>query len=102
MVSQVLVHSKLDMRILIAVSGSNDGSSDPVSAAASIPWPEGTVFRALSITENVHPPVVQLLEGARDFSDVQHAATTSPRIPWPAPSPNCRAGGSTPMVSARK
>ena len=74
MVSQVLVHSKLDMRILIAVSGSNDGSSDPVAVAASIPWPEGTVFRVLSIAENVHPPVVQLLEGARDVSDVRHAA----------------------------
>ena len=62
------------MRILIAVSGSNDGASDPVAAAASIPWPEGTVFRVLTIAENVHPPVLQLLEGARDVSDVQHMA----------------------------
>jgi nucleotide-binding universal stress UspA family protein len=62
------------MRILIAVSGSNDGSSDPVAAAASIPWPEGTEFRVLTIAENVHPPVVQLLAGARDVSDVQHTA----------------------------
>ena len=62
------------MRILIAVSGSNDGSSDPVSAAASIPWPEGTEFRVLTIVEDVHPPVVQLLERERDVSDVQHAA----------------------------
>ncbi len=74
MISQVLVHSKLDMRILIAVSGSNDGSSDPVAAAASIPWPEATEFRVLTIAENVHPPVVQLLEGARDVADVQHTA----------------------------
>ena len=62
------------MRILIAVSGSNDGASDPVAGAASIPWPEGTVFRVLTIAENVHPPVLQLLEGARDVSDVQHMA----------------------------
>jgi nucleotide-binding universal stress UspA family protein len=62
------------MRILIAVSGSNDGSSDPVVAAASFPWPQGTEFRALTIAENVHPPVVQLLEGARKVSDVQHTA----------------------------
>ena len=72
MVSQVLIHSKLDMKILIAVSGSNDGSSDPIAAAVSIPWPEGTVFRVLTIAEDVHPAVVQLLEGARDVSDVQH------------------------------
>jgi nucleotide-binding universal stress UspA family protein len=62
------------MKILIAVSGSNDGSSDPIAAAVSIPWPEGTVFRVLTIAENVHPPVVQLLESARDVSDVQHSA----------------------------
>ncbi|MCX6633312.1 MAG: universal stress protein [Candidatus Solibacter sp.] len=62
------------MRILIAVSGSNDGSSDPVAAAASIPWPEGTEFRVLTVVEGVHPPVAQLLEGARDVSDVQHTA----------------------------
>jgi hypothetical protein len=35
---RVLLDFKIDMRILIAVSGSNDGSSDPVAAAASIPW----------------------------------------------------------------
>lgn len=62
------------MKILIAVSGSNDGSADPVAVAASIPWPDGTAFRLLTIVENVHPPVVQLLEGARDVSDVQHTA----------------------------
>jgi nucleotide-binding universal stress UspA family protein len=62
------------MRILIAVSGSNEGASDPVAAAASIPWPEGTIFRVLTISENVHPPVLQLLEGARDVSDVQHTS----------------------------
>ena len=62
------------MRILIAVSGSNDGSSDPVAAATSIPWLEGTEFRVLTVAENVHPPVVQLLEHVRDVSDVQHAA----------------------------
>ena len=73
MVWDVLLHSKVDMRILIAVSGSNDGSSDPVAAAASIPWPEGTEFRVLTIAENVHPPVVQLLERVRDVSDVQHS-----------------------------
>jgi nucleotide-binding universal stress UspA family protein len=48
--------------------------SDPVAAAASIPWPKGTLFRVLTIAENVHPPIVQLLEGARDVSDVQHTA----------------------------
>ena len=69
-----LVYSKFGMRILIAVSGSNDGASDPVAAAASIPWPEGTVFRVLTIVENVHPPVLQLVEGARDVSDVQHTS----------------------------
>ena len=74
MVWDVLLHSKVDMRILIAVSGSNDGSADPVAAAASIPWPDGTEFRVLTIAENVHPPVVQLLAGARDVSDVQHTA----------------------------
>jgi nucleotide-binding universal stress UspA family protein len=62
------------MQILIAVSGSNDGSSDPVEAAASFPWPEGTVFRVLTIAEGVHPPVARLLEGARDVSDVQRTA----------------------------
>jgi len=62
------------MQILIAVSGSNNGSSDPVEVAASFPWPEGTAFRVLTIAESVHPPVVQLLERARDVSDVQHAA----------------------------
>jgi nucleotide-binding universal stress UspA family protein len=60
------------MRILIAVSGSNDGASNPVAAAASIPWPDGTVFRVLAIAEAVHPPVLQLLEGALDVSDVKH------------------------------
>lgn len=70
----MLIHSEAEMRILIAVSGSNDGSSDPVAAAASIPWPEGTEFRVLTIAENVHPPMTQLLEGARDVSDVQQAA----------------------------
>ena len=60
------------MKILIAVSGSNDGSSDPIAAAISIPWPEGTVFRVLTIAEGVHPPVMQLLEGVQDISDVQH------------------------------
>jgi nucleotide-binding universal stress UspA family protein len=60
------------MKILIAVSGSNDGSSDPIAAAVSIPWPEGTVFRVLTIAEGVHPPVMQLLEGVQDISDVQH------------------------------
>ncbi len=60
------------MKILIAVSGSNDGSSDPIAAAFSIPWPEGTVFRVLTIAEGVHPPVMQLLEGVQDISDVQH------------------------------
>jgi nucleotide-binding universal stress UspA family protein len=69
-----LLDFKIDMRILIAVSGNNDGSSDPLAAAASIPWPEGTEFRVLTIAEDVHPAVVQLLEGARDVSDVQHAA----------------------------
>jgi nucleotide-binding universal stress UspA family protein len=73
MVSQVLVHSKLDMKILIAVSGSNDGSSDPVALAGSLPWPAGTEFRVLTIAEHVHPSVEQLLEGGRDVSDVQHA-----------------------------
>ncbi len=59
------------MRILIAVSGSNDGASDPVEAATSIPWPAGTVFRVITIAESVHPPVLQLLEGARDVPDLQ-------------------------------
>ena len=62
------------MQILIAVSGSNDGSSDPVEVAASFPWPEGTVFRVLTIAESVHPPVAQLLESDRDVSDVQRSA----------------------------
>jgi nucleotide-binding universal stress UspA family protein len=62
------------MQILIAVSGSNTGSSDPVEVAASFPWPEGTAFRVLTIAESVHPPVVQLLESDRDVSDVQHSA----------------------------
>jgi len=61
------------MRILIAVSGSNDGPSDPVSAAASIPWPADTEFRVVTVAESVTPPVVQLLEGARDVSELQHA-----------------------------
>ena len=62
------------MRILIAVSGSNDGSSDPVAAVTSIPWLEGTEFRVLTVVEGVHPPMIQLLEHARDVSDVQHTA----------------------------
>ena len=62
------------MQILIAVSASNDGSADPVTAATSLPWPQGTVFRVLTVAENVHPPMVQLIEGARDVSDVQHDA----------------------------
>ena len=70
----MLIHSKVNMKILIAVSDSNDGSSDPVEAAASFPWPEGTVFRVLTIAENVHPPVAQLLETDRDVSDVQRGA----------------------------
>ena len=70
----MLIHSKVGMQILIAVSGSNDGSSDPVEAAASFPWPEGTVFRVLTIAESVHPPVAQLLESDRDVSDVQRGA----------------------------
>ena len=71
---QVLLHSKVEMRILIAVSGSNDGSSDPLAAAAAIPWPAETEFRVLTVAENVHLPMVQVLEGSRDVSDVQHAA----------------------------
>jgi nucleotide-binding universal stress UspA family protein len=62
------------MRVLIAVSGGNDGSSDPIAAVGSMPWPQGTEFRVLTIAENVHPPVLQLLEHARDVSDVQHAS----------------------------
>jgi nucleotide-binding universal stress UspA family protein len=62
------------MQILVAISGSNDGSSDPVEVAASFPWPEGTVFRVLTIGESVHPSVAQLLESDRDVSDVQRSA----------------------------
>jgi len=64
------------MRILIAVSAGNDGASDPVAAAASIPWPEGTLVRILTVAENVHPPLLQLLEGARNASDVQATVDT--------------------------
>ena len=70
----MLIHSKVGMQILIAVSGSNDGSSDPLAAAASIPWPPETEFRVLTVAENVHPAMAQLLEGARDVSAVQHTA----------------------------
>jgi len=62
------------MRVLIAVSASNDGASDPVAAATSIRWPEETAFRVITVAEDVHPPVLQLLDGARDVSDVQHSA----------------------------
>ena len=62
------------MRVLIAVSGSSDGSSDPIATVGSIPWPQGSEFRVLTIAENVHPPLLQLLESARDVSDVQHAS----------------------------
>ena len=90
------------MRILIAVSGSNDGSSDPVAAAASIPWPVETEFRVLTVAEDVHPAVVQLLEGARDVSDVQHAADNVAANTVASAVAQLQSLGFTPMVPARK
>jgi nucleotide-binding universal stress UspA family protein len=61
-----------NMRVLIAVSGNNDGGADPIAAMASLPWPKETIFSVLTVAETVSPPaMVELLPGALDVSDVQ-------------------------------
>ena len=64
------------MRILIAVSGTDDGSADVVTAAASFPWPRESVLRVITVGEQVHPSVAELIPGGRDVADVQQAADT--------------------------
>src|SRR5689334_6636951 len=59
-----------DMRVLIAVSGNNDGCADSI-AATSFPWPKETIFSVLTVI--VSPPaMMELVSGALDVSGVQH------------------------------
>jgi nucleotide-binding universal stress UspA family protein len=45
------------MKILVASSGSHAGSADPVTAAASFPWPEHSEIQVLTVAEAIHPVV---------------------------------------------
>lgn len=49
------------MKILVAASGRHEGSGDPVSAAGSFPWPEGSEFRVLAVAPVVQPAVVGVM-----------------------------------------
>src|SRR6266704_1012934 len=61
------------MRVLIAISGNNDGCADLIAAVATFPWPQETTFSVLTVAEIVAPPaMMELVPGALDVSDVQH------------------------------
>jgi nucleotide-binding universal stress UspA family protein len=61
------------MRILIAVSGTDDGT-DTVAFAAAFPWPRESALRALTVGEKVHPSVAELMAGGLDVADVQQTS----------------------------
>jgi nucleotide-binding universal stress UspA family protein len=66
------------MRILIALSPSTeDRCADPLGAAVSLPWPEDTEFRVLTVTETVHSPVIGLMPEALAVPDVQRKVDTA-------------------------
>ena len=62
------------MKILVAASGSHDGSTDPVAAAASFPWPEGSEIHVLTIAEVIQPSVLGVVPPILDMPDVQLVA----------------------------
>ena len=59
------------MRILIAVSGTDDSSMDAVDAAAAFPWPPESLLRVITVGEKAHPSVAELIPGGRDVADLQ-------------------------------
>jgi nucleotide-binding universal stress UspA family protein len=63
------------MRILVAVSVNGDESAEVVDSAASFPWPVGSRLRVITVAENAHPSVAELLPSDRDVDveDVQKA-----------------------------
>ena len=59
------------MKVLVAV-GRTVECADPVLAVASFPWPSTATFTVLTVSEAVGvPPMVELVPGAADVSDVQ-------------------------------
>lgn len=65
------------MRILVAASGSPDGSHDPVAAVSSLPWPEGSEIRVLTVSEVVDPTTLGVVPPILDMPEVQVAADNS-------------------------
>ena len=59
------------MRILVAVSVVGDESAEVVDAAASFPWPVGSRLRVITVAEEAHPSVAELLPSERDVEEVQ-------------------------------
>jgi nucleotide-binding universal stress UspA family protein len=62
------------MRILIAVSETDDRSTDTVAAAMSFPWPGASELRVITVAEKVHPSVAELIPGGRNVGEVQQTS----------------------------
>lgn len=59
------------MRILIAVNPNDEGCADSIAAATALAWPNDAAFLVLSVAENVHPPVIEIVSGGLDIADIQ-------------------------------
>ena len=62
------------MKVLVASSGTQDDSCDPVAAAASFPWPPGTGIRVITVANTPVPVVVDPIPVGVDFIDLQSKA----------------------------
>ena len=59
------------MKILVATNGSHDESVDPVAAASSFPWPQGSEIRVVNVAEVMQPVMAGLGPDAIDVADLQ-------------------------------
>jgi nucleotide-binding universal stress UspA family protein len=53
----------INMKILVGSSGRHDDSSDPITAAASFPWPAGSEIHVLTVAATIQPPVTSMVPG---------------------------------------
>lgn len=71
------------MKVLVASSGSQDESDDPISAAASFPWPVGSEIRVLTVAHVIEPAVVGvgpgMVSGMADVHEIQQTADAGAR-----------------------
>lgn len=59
------------MKILVAASGTCDETGEPVDAAVSFPWPEGSEIHVLSVAEIIRPVMLGTVPDAIDAGEVQ-------------------------------